>query len=125
MRTASLFIGALCALHLGCSSDSSGGSGAGSNGGAAAIAGSSSSSGGNPAAAGGGSGGSSYCQEYCTCYEANCAAQPIPGGASCLDFCATFSEAVQQCRLIMCKNVPSQPNNNHCAHAIGVQQCTM
>ena len=69
-------------------------------------------------------GASDYCKEYCTCHYMNCASTAIPNGMSCYDFCAAFPDAdTGSCRLIMCILVPGEPNNNHCAHSVGITEC--
>jgi hypothetical protein len=118
-----------------CSDDSSGG-GAGGAGGAG-HAGTSSAAGasagqqatggsaGQQAAGGSPSGTSDYCKMYCQCHETNCASTAIPGGVSCFEFCATFSNdpMLSYCRLNMCTLVPAQPDNNHCVHSVGIGEC--
>jgi hypothetical protein len=43
----------------------------------------------------------------------------------CYDFCAAFpDEATGACRFNMCRLVPDQPDNNHCTHSVGIDQCT-
>lgn len=135
----------LCLLVLSCSvvggvacSDDSA-PGGGSGGGSAGQAGMSSASGAGGGAsqagasassagagqAGASAGASDYCNMYCQCHAANCASTAIPGGANCLDFCAAFPNdaKVKDCRLAMCTLVPAQPNNNHCVHSLGIDEC--
>jgi hypothetical protein len=67
--------------------------------------------------------GSVACQTYCACHEQNCATQAIPGGASCADFCAAMTADQLACRQNMCGLVPAQPDNDHCKHSVGIDQC--
>jgi hypothetical protein len=107
------------AAGLGGGAGSAAGGGAGSSvvGGAAGAGGS--------AASGSGSGGelSAACQMYCSCHEENCAAQAIPGSMSCGDFCSAMTEEQLACRQNMCGLVPFQPDNDHCKHSVGIDQC--
>jgi hypothetical protein len=91
----------------------------------ASHAGASASAGASHAGTGGATGASDYCNMYCECHEANCASTAIPGGGACLDFCAGFPNdaQVKDCRLAMCTLVPAQPNNNHCVHSLGINEC--
>jgi hypothetical protein len=49
----------------------------------------------------------------------------IPGGQSCPDFCAAFTQKQYDCRYTMCRNSagPAANNNNHCQHAVGMIEC--
>jgi len=136
-----ILLALLGTVDVACSSSDSGGGTAGSSAGGSSAAGSStggssaagSSAGGSASggsnsgggAAGSTSGESDYCVKYCACHEANCASTAIPGGMSCADFCATFPTSVQMCRMNMCILQPAQPDNNHCAHSVGIQQCLL
>ena len=103
--------------------------------GSSAHAGSSSAGSNNSGAAGanahagsGGGGGASKplseaCQNYCDCHEENCATTPIPGSKSCGDFCTAMTEEQLDCRQNMCGLVPAQPDNDHCDHSVGIDQC--
>lgn len=148
-----LFVAAasLLCLALGCGSDDSPSS-TGSSGQAGASAAGSSTAGGTLGAGGSttqagtgsagvsasgtagtdahaGSGGatgaplSEACRDYCACHEKNCAPTPIPGGKSCGDFCTAMTKDQFDCRMNMCGLVPAQPNNNHCAHSVGIDEC--
>lgn len=66
---------------------------------------------------------SEACQEYCDCHDENCASTPIPGGKSCGAFCAAMTEEQLDCRQNMCGLVPAQPDNDHCDHSVGIDQC--
>ena len=66
---------------------------------------------------------SEACKKYCTCHEMNCATYAIPGGKSCAAFCAGMTEDQLACRQNMCKLVPDQPDNDHCTHSLGINQC--
>ena len=105
---------------------SNGGSASGASG-AAGRAGTSSGGSSNAGCSNGGSasGGmpSEACQKYCTCHDMNCPTQAIPGGVSCEDFCAAMSEDQLACRQNMCGLVPAQPDNDHCKHSVGIDQC--
>jgi len=105
----------------GTSSPGAGAGGTSDSAGAAGAAGKSGSGGGG--AGGGGGDLSPNCQAYCECHEANCASTPIPGGVSCGEFCATFTDDQMSCRKLMCSLVPAQPNNNHCMHSVGIAEC--
>lgn len=63
------------------------------------------------------------CQKFCDCHDANCASLPIPGGKSCAAFCEAMTEEQLACRQNMCKLVPDQPDNDHCKHSLGIDQC--
>lgn len=140
MRRA-LFVcgGYLACIALGCGSsdDSKGGSG-GSSGATTAQAGASAgspsasagSSGSNAVAgsnaggaAAGASASSAACQTYCECHEKNCATTAIPGGLTCAAFCAGMTKDQLDCRQVMCVLVPAQPDNDHCTHSVGINQC--
>jgi hypothetical protein len=94
-------------------SSASGSSGAGSAGAAGSI--------GSAGAAG--STGSAACQMYCACHEQNCKSQLIPGGKSCAEFCAGMTADQLACRQNMCTLAPLQPDNNHCVHSVGINEC--
>lgn len=146
MKSCLFAVGAvvLCAA-LGCGSDDSDGEGGGGKGGTSSM-----SSAGSKASAGTSSGGSksngqagsagattqagsagssnnsglsAACQKYCDCHDKNCASTPIPDDKSCGDFCTAFSEEQLACRQNMCKLVPDQPDNNHCIHSVGINEC--
>jgi hypothetical protein len=51
----------------------------------------------------------------------NCAQEVFPDG--CLYDCATQTTWDLPCRANMCSLVPSEPNNDHCTHAFGVNEC--
>ncbi len=129
---------ALAALSLcvcfGCSSDEpAGGGGSGGSAGSASAGNAGGGKAGSNAAGAGGAGGASgaavggtpseACQKYCTCHEANCASQAIPGDKSCAEFCTGMSEDQLACRQNMCGLVPAQPDNDHCKHSVGIDQC--
>jgi hypothetical protein len=61
------------------------------------------------------------CVSFCKCMAMNCADKVFPDG--CLYDCATQTNWDLSCRAIMCANVPSQPDNDHCDHAFGVNEC--
>jgi len=146
------FVGCLASSVLACGSDDSPEGGGGASGAATSEAGKSSSSGGASSgasaggskshagtggtagtagtagatagtSAGGASGLSPACQKFCDCHEANCSALPIPDGKSCGDFCEAMTEDQLACRQNMCKLVPDQPDNDHCKHSLGIDQC--
>jgi hypothetical protein len=64
---------------------------------------------------------SEACMKFCTCMAKNCADKMFPRG--CLTECASTPKWDLACRQVMCTLVPDQPNNNHCVHAMGVQEC--
>jgi hypothetical protein len=67
---------------------------------------------------------SADCKTYCDCFEANCASiQTIPGGLSCGDFCAGFTQEQWTCRNAHCQLVVPEHNPGHCMHAVGIDQC--
>ena len=66
---------------------------------------------------------SAACQTYCECHEKNCAATAIPGGQTCAAFCAGMTADQLACRQNMCGLVPAQPDNDHCTHSVGINQC--
>lgn len=100
----------------------SGGSSSGSSaGGSASHAGTASTSAGS--SSGGASGLSPACQKFCDCHDANCGTLAIPDGKSCGDFCEAMTEDQLACRQNMCKLVPDQPDNDHCKHSLGIDQC--
>jgi hypothetical protein len=66
---------------------------------------------------------SADCQKYCDCHEANCKSTAIPGGVSCATFCAAMTKDQYDCRMNMCNLVPAQPNNDHCTHSVGINEC--
>lgn len=72
---------------------------------------------------GGGGGLSPACQKFCDCHDANCGTLPIPDGKSCAEFCEAMTEDQLACRQNMCKLVPDQPDNDHCKHSLGIDQC--
>jgi hypothetical protein len=61
------------------------------------------------------------CVMFCTCMAKNCADKAFPGG--CLQDCASHPKWDLECRALMCKLAPDQPNNNHCTHAMGINEC--
>jgi len=73
--------------------------------------------------AGGNGGLSPACQKFCDCHAANCATLAIPDGKSCAEFCEAMTEDQLACRQNMCKLVPDQPDNDHCKHSLGIDQC--
>jgi len=80
--------------------------------------------GGSSAGAGGSSSASSAaCQMFCDCHEKNCSTSAIPDGKSCAAFCAAMTPDQLTCRQNMCGLVPAQPNNNHCKHSLGIDEC--
>lgn len=99
--------------------------GSSTTGGTGTTAGTSASGAGGATAHAGASAGplSEACQKYCECHEKNCATTPIPGGKSCGDFCTAMTQGQLDCRQNMCGLVPAQPNNNHCAHSVGIDEC--
>jgi hypothetical protein len=101
-----------------------GGKAAAGDGGKAA-AGDGGKAGGNAGAAGNGGASelSAACAMYCECHMTNCPDQAIPGGASCGDFCQAMTMDQLACRQNMCGLVPAQPNNDHCKHSVGIDQC--
>ncbi len=70
---------------------------------------------------------SEACRDYCDCYTTKCAVfVAIPTGEPCLAFCATFTQSQYDCRWGMCyynSSGPVENNNNHCQHAVGIDQC--
>ena len=64
---------------------------------------------------------SAACVTYCKCMAMNCADKVFPGG--CLPECAAQTDWDLGCRTNMCTLVPAQPNNDHCTHAFGVNEC--
>jgi hypothetical protein len=64
---------------------------------------------------------SADCVKYCDCMAMNCQDKVFPSG--CLYECATQTNWDLACRTNMCLLVPAQPNNDHCTHAFGVNQC--
>ena len=130
---------ALSVVACGSSDSPSTGAGgaAGSAGSAAAQAGASGSAGASAGGSSAGSAGSSSagssgassgtgsaaCQMYCACHDMNCATTAIPGGMSCTDFCAAMTSDQLGCRQVMCTLVPAQPDNDHCKHSVGIDQC--
>lgn len=107
--------------EAGKNSGSSGSSSGTSAGGSNSHAGTASNTAG--ASSGGASALSPACQKFCDCHEANCATLAIPGGKSCADFCEAMTEDQLACRQNMCKLVPDQPDNDHCKHSLGIDQC--
>jgi hypothetical protein len=61
------------------------------------------------------------CVSFCKCMAMNCADKVFPDG--CLYDCATQTDWDLPCRANMCSLVPAQPNNDHCTHAFGVNEC--
>ena len=134
VATASL----LC-LALGCGSDDSPGTGSGgqagtsaagsaTTGGTKGTAGASTSGAAGTNAQAGSGGGSNTalseaCQKFCKCHEDNCRTTPIPDGKSCGDFCTAMTKDQLDCRQNMCGLVPAQPDNDHCKHSVGIDQC--
>jgi len=112
--------------NSGSGSGSGGSSGGGSSAGSS-VGGSNSHAGtaSNTAGSSSGTAGtlSPACQKFCDCHEANCATLAIPGGKSCGDFCEAMTEDQLACRQNMCKLVPAQPDNDHCKHSLGIDQC--
>jgi hypothetical protein len=107
--------------EAGKNSGSSGSSSGGSASGSSSHAGTASTSAGT--SSGGASGLSPACQKFCDCHQANCSTLAIPGGKSCADFCAAMTEDQLACRQNMCGLVPAQPDNDHCKHSLGIDQC--
>jgi hypothetical protein len=109
------------------SGSAAGGGGSHAGGGGGSAAGGGGSHAGTSATAGSSSGGASTlspaCQKFCDCHQANCATLAIPGGKSCGDFCEAMTEDQLACRQNMCKLVPDQPDNDHCKHSLGIDQC--
>jgi hypothetical protein len=64
---------------------------------------------------------SSACVSFCECMAMNCAQEVFPDG--CLYDCATQTNWDLECRAGMCSLVQSEPNNDHCTHAFGVDEC--
>ena len=64
---------------------------------------------------------SAACVTYCKCMAMNCADKVFPDG--CLTECAAQTDWDLGCRTNMCTLVPAQPNNDHCTHAFGVNEC--
>jgi hypothetical protein len=64
---------------------------------------------------------SAACLRFCECMAKDCADKVFPRG--CLPECASQTKWDLPCRQNMCGLVPAQPNNDHCTHAMGVQQC--
>jgi hypothetical protein len=64
---------------------------------------------------------SADCVKYCVCMAMNCTDKVFPSG--CLYECATQTTWDLACRTNMCLLVPAQPNNDHCTHAFGENQC--
>ncbi len=61
------------------------------------------------------------CVSFCKCMAMNCADKVFPDG--CLYDCATQTDWDLPCRANMCSLVPAQPDNDHCTHAFGVNEC--
>jgi hypothetical protein len=53
--------------------------------------------------------------------DMNCPQEVFPDG--CLYDCATQTNWDLPCRANMCSLVQSEPNNDHCTHAFGVNEC--
>lgn len=64
---------------------------------------------------------SSACVSFCDCMDMNCPQEVFPDG--CLYDCATQTNWDLPCRANMCSLVQSEPNNDHCTHAFGVNEC--
>ncbi len=64
---------------------------------------------------------SAACMSYCTCMATNCPDKVF--GSGCLYECATQTTWDLPCRANMCSLVQAQPNNDHCTHAFGVNEC--
>jgi hypothetical protein len=64
---------------------------------------------------------SAACVSYCACMATNCADKIF--GSGCLYECATQTTWDLPCRANMCSLVQAQPNNDHCTHAFGVNEC--
>lgn len=64
---------------------------------------------------------SSACVSFCDCMDTNCPQEVFPDG--CLYDCATQTDWDLPCRANMCSLVQSEPNNDHCTHAFGVNEC--
>lgn len=61
------------------------------------------------------------CVKYCDCMAQNCQDKVFADG--CLPACASQTKWDLPCRMNMCSLVPAQPNNDHCTHAFGVNEC--
>jgi hypothetical protein len=64
---------------------------------------------------------SAACVSYCACMATNCPDTIF--GSGCLYECATQTTWDLPCRANMCSLVQAQPNNDHCTHAFGVNEC--
>lgn len=64
---------------------------------------------------------SAACASYCACMATNCLAEVFANG--CLYECATQTTWDLECRAGMCALVPSEPANDHCTHAFGMNEC--
>jgi hypothetical protein len=64
---------------------------------------------------------SAACVTYCACMAKNCSSEVFPNG--CLSACATQTNWDLECRAAMCSLVPSEPANDHCTHAFGMDEC--
>ncbi len=64
---------------------------------------------------------SSACVKYCACMAMNCQEEVFANG--CLHECAAQTTWDLECRANMCSLVPSEPANDHCTHAFGVNEC--
>jgi hypothetical protein len=64
---------------------------------------------------------SEECTRYCSCMSTNCADKVFP--TSCLGECAAQTKWDLACRANHCGLVPAEPKNDHCTHAMGVDQC--
>jgi len=121
----------LAGFGSGCGSDAApgttgnGGSGSAGSAGTNAHAGAGAGAGGSSSAGAGGSSSASSaaCQMFCDCHEKNCSTSAIPDGKSCAAFCAAMTPDQLTCRQNMCGLVPAQPNNNHCKHSLGIDEC--
>jgi hypothetical protein len=64
---------------------------------------------------------SPQCMTFCKCMAMNCSDKVFPGG--CLHDCAAGTNWDLPCRQNMCGLAPAQPANDHCTHAMGVNEC--
>ena len=64
---------------------------------------------------------SAACVSYCACMAMNCAGEVFPSG--CLYECTAQTNWDLECRANMCSLVPSEPANDHCTHAFGMNEC--
>jgi hypothetical protein len=100
---------------------SSPGTGGRASGGAAGSSGKAGSGGSAEPPDGGAIDAGTVCVTYCKCMAMNCASQVFAAG--CLKECAAGTKWDMACRQNMCSLVPVQPDNNHCVHAFGVNEC--